>query len=50
VPVQNGKSDYTLTATAVFQPACSPPMTVEFQNLKLTDTTNNLTASPVPAS
>ncbi len=50
VPVQNGKSEYTLTATAAFQPACSPPMTVQFQNLKLTDTTNNLTATPVPAS
>jgi hypothetical protein len=50
VPVQNGKSEYTLTATATFQPACSPPMTVQFQNLKLTDTTNNLTATPVPAS
>jgi hypothetical protein len=47
-PVQNGKSDYTLTATAVFQPACSPPMTVEFQNVTLTDTTNNLVATPVP--
>jgi hypothetical protein len=49
-PVQNGKSDYTLTATAVFQPACSPPMTVEFQNVTVTDTTNNLTATAVPAS
>lgn len=49
-PVQNGKSDYTLTATAVFQPACSPPMTVQFQNVTLTDTTNGLTATPVPAS
>ena len=49
-PVQNGKADYTLTATATFQPACSPPMTVQFQNLTLTDTTNNLTATPVPAS
>jgi hypothetical protein len=48
-PVQNGKSDYTLTATAVFQPACSPPMTVQFQNVTLTDTTNGLTATPVPA-
>ena len=50
VPVQNGKADYTLTATATFQPACSPPMTVQFQNLKLTDETNRLTAFPVPAS
>jgi hypothetical protein len=43
VPVQNGKAEYTLTATATFQPACSPPMTVEFQNVTVTDTTNNLT-------
>lgn len=49
-PVQNGKSNYTLTATAVFQPACSPPMTVQFQNVTLTDTTNGLVATPVPAS
>ncbi len=50
VPVQNGKADYTITATAAFQPACSPPMTVQFQNLKLTDETNGLVAFPVPAS
>jgi hypothetical protein len=43
VPVQNGKADYTLTATATFQPSCSPPMTVEFRNVTITDTTNNLT-------
>lgn len=49
-PVQNGKSNYTLTATAVFQPSCSPPMTVQFQNVTLTDTTNGLVATPVPAS
>jgi hypothetical protein len=49
VPVQNGKADYTITGTAVFQPACSPPMTVEFQNVTVTDTTNNLTATAVPA-
>ena len=42
VPVQNGKSDYTLSGTAVFSPSCSPPMTVEFRNIALTDTTNNL--------
>jgi hypothetical protein len=47
-PVQNGKADYTITATAVFKPACSPPMTVQFQNVTLTDTTNNLVATPVP--
>lgn len=42
-PVQNGKADFTLTVTATFQPDCSPPMTVEFRNIVITDTTNNLT-------
>src|SRR5262245_47376360 len=27
-PVQNGKAEGTLSVTAAFQPACSPPMTV----------------------
>jgi hypothetical protein len=49
-PVQNGQSNYTITATATFKPSCSPPMTVQFENLTLTDTTNNLVATPVPAS
>jgi hypothetical protein len=49
-PVQNGKADYTITATAAFQPACTPPMTIQFENLTLTDTTNGLVAFPVPAS
>jgi hypothetical protein len=48
-PVQNGKSDYEITATAVLQPGCSPPMTIVFTDLTLTDTTNGLTAVPVPA-
>jgi polyisoprenoid-binding protein YceI len=48
-PVQNGKADYSVTATAVLQPACSPPMTIVFTDLTLTDTTNGLTAVPVPA-
>lgn len=43
-PVQNGKADFTLTATATFQPECSPPMTVRFTNIVVTDTTNNVTA------
>lgn len=42
-PVQNGKADYTLSATAAFSPSCSPPMTVEFTNVSVTDSTNNLT-------
>jgi len=43
-PVQNGKADFSLTATATFQPSCSPPMTVSFTNISLTDTTNGITA------
>jgi hypothetical protein len=45
-PVQNGQANYTITATATFKPSCSPPMTVQFQNLKLTDETNGLVATP----
>jgi hypothetical protein len=46
-PVQNGKSDYSLSVTPVFQPVCSPPMTVEVVSLLLTDTTNGISAVPV---
>jgi hypothetical protein len=46
-PVQNGKADYTITATATFSPACEPPMTVQFTDITLTDTTNGLTANVV---
>ncbi len=42
-PVQNGKADFTLTATATFQPECAPPMTVRFSDVTVTDTTNNIT-------
>jgi hypothetical protein len=48
-PVQNGKADYQVTATAVLSPACVPPMTIAFSGVTLTDTTNGLTAVPVPA-
>jgi hypothetical protein len=44
-PVQNGKADFTLSATATFQPSCSPPMTVVFTDVTVTDTTNGLTRS-----
>jgi hypothetical protein len=43
--VQNGKADFTLSATAMFQPECSPPMTVVFTDVTVTDTTNGLTHS-----
>ena len=42
-PVQNGKADFSLSATAVFQPPCSPPMTVQFTDVTVRDTTNGLT-------
>jgi hypothetical protein len=44
-PVQNGKADFTLSVTATFQPSCSPPMTVAFTDVVVTDTTNGLTHS-----
>jgi hypothetical protein len=42
-PVQNGKADFSLSLTATFSPSCSPPMTVEFTNVTVSDTTNGLT-------
>jgi hypothetical protein len=44
-PVQNGKADFTLSATASFQPDCSPPMTVVFTDVTVTDTTNGISQS-----
>ena len=41
-PVQNGRANFTLTVTATFQPNCSPPMTVRFTHVTLTDTTNGI--------
>jgi hypothetical protein len=41
-PVQNGKADFSLSVTAVFQPSCSPPMTVEFTDVTVSDTTNGI--------
>ena len=44
-PVQNGKANFSLTVTATFQPNCSPPMTVEFSNLVVTDLTHGISRS-----
>jgi hypothetical protein len=44
-PVQSGKADFSLTLTAVFQPSCSPPMTVVFTDVVVTDTTSGITTS-----
>jgi hypothetical protein len=41
-PVQNGKALYALSVTAAFKPDCSPPMTVVFSNLVITDTDHGL--------
>jgi hypothetical protein len=45
-PVQSGQSTYTLSVTATFQPECSPPMSVAFSNILITDVTNNLSCRP----
>lgn len=46
-PVQNGKAEFSLSATAVFDPnpagACG---TVRFSNVAVTDTTHGVTAHP----
>src|SRR6266511_2135309 len=44
-PVQNGKAIFSFTLTATFQPSCSPPMTVEWTDVTITDTTNNISTS-----
>jgi hypothetical protein len=45
-PVQNGKAEFSLTATATFQPDCTPPMTVVWSNIVITDLTNGITIDP----
>src|SRR5262245_20774401 len=44
-PVQNGKADFSLTLTATFKPDCSPPMTVRFSEITVTDTTHGISRS-----
>lgn len=44
-PVQNGKAYFTLSLIAVFQPSCSPPMSIVFGDVTVTDTTNGITAT-----
>jgi hypothetical protein len=44
-PVQNGKANFTLTLTATFQPDCTPPMTVVFTDVTVTDTTSGISQS-----
>ena len=41
-PVQNGKALFSLTLTATMQPRCDPPMTIEWSNIVVTDTTHGI--------
>jgi hypothetical protein len=41
-PVQNGKAEGTISVTAAFQPDCSPPMTVAFTDVTITDITSGI--------
>jgi hypothetical protein len=47
-PVQNGKAEFELTVVAVFQPKCSPPMTVVWTSVTVTDAEHGLTATFTP--
>jgi hypothetical protein len=44
-PVQNGKAEFSLTVTATFQPDCTPPMTLVFSNVTVSDAEHGLTAT-----
>jgi hypothetical protein len=41
-PVQNGKAIFELTLTADFQPDCSPPMSVVWTNVVVSDTEHGI--------
>ena len=45
-PVQNGRANFSLSVTATFTPDCSPPMTVSFTDITVTDTTNGISTDP----
>jgi hypothetical protein len=38
-------AEFSLAVTATFQPDCTPPMTVVWSDIKVTDTTNGISAS-----
>jgi hypothetical protein len=46
VPVQNGKANYSIQVCVTFQPECSPPMTVAFVDILVTDETNGISCEP----
>jgi hypothetical protein len=37
-PIQNGRASFQLSVDAVFQPSCTPPMSVAWSNLSVTVT------------
>jgi hypothetical protein len=43
-PVQNGKAEFSLLLTATFQPDCTPPMTVVFTDVTVSDTEHGVSA------
>jgi hypothetical protein len=46
-PVQNGKAEFSLTLVATtISPNCSPPMTIVWTDITVTDTTNGITTDP----
>jgi hypothetical protein len=45
VPVQNGMAEWRLTLVAAFQPSCSPPMTVAWSAVTVTDVTSGITTT-----
>lgn len=46
IPVQNGKANYIVTGCVDIQPPCSPPMSLVFSNIVVTDETNSLECMP----
>lgn len=44
-PVQNGKAYFSLDLTAVFQPSCSPPMSIVYGDVTVSDTTNGISTT-----
>lgn len=45
-PVQNGKAEFSLTLTAdVFDPSCSPPMSVAWSDITVTDETSGISTT-----
>ena len=46
-PVQNGKAVFALELEATFDPSCSPPMTVEWTDIIVSDVEHDLTYGPI---